>query len=54
MLSLILRGGNPAKEIRKCFSNGEIKELLELQWWSYNIEKITNNLDYLVGKIVEK
>lgn len=40
-------GGNPAKEIRKRFSEGEIKELLELQWWNWDIQKITKNVKHL-------
>ena len=47
-------GGNPAKEIRKRFSEDKIKELLEMQWWNWDIEKITNNLDFLTKKIAYK
>ncbi len=43
-------GGNPAKEIRKRFSNEKIKELLEMAWWNWDIEKITENLDFLTAK----
>jgi virginiamycin A acetyltransferase len=46
----IVGGGNPAKEIRKRFPDDKIKELLELQWWNWDIEKITENLHYLTGK----
>ncbi len=49
-------GGNPAKEIRKRFNDTQIKKLLEVQWWNWDIEKITknvhnltdNNLDFLM------
>lgn len=44
-------GGNPAKEIKKRLSEAKIKELLEMQWWNWDIEKITNNLKYLTDKI---
>jgi virginiamycin A acetyltransferase len=27
-------GGNPAKEIRKRFSEKQIKKLLEIAWWN--------------------
>ena len=37
-------GGNPAKEIRKRFDEAIIKELLEIKWWDWKIEKITQNL----------
>lgn len=47
-------GGNPATEIRKRFPDSKIKELLELQWWNWDIEKITENLEYLTGKKIEK
>lgn len=43
-------GGNPAKEIKKRFSESKIQELLEIQWWNWDIEKITNNIKYLTAK----
>jgi len=43
-------GGNPAGEIRKRFSDEKIKELLELRWWDWDIERITENLEWLTGK----
>lgn len=36
-------GGVPAKKIRYRFSYGQIKELLHLEWWNYDISKL--NLD---------
>jgi virginiamycin A acetyltransferase len=33
-------GGNPAREIRKRFSESKIAELLALKWWDWPIEKI--------------
>lgn len=47
-------GGNPAVVIRKRFSDPKIKELLEMQWWNWDIEKITDNLEYLTGKTIDK
>ena len=38
-------GGNPAKLIRKRFKDQEIALLLELAWWNWPIEKITENLE---------
>ena len=35
--------GNPAREIRKRFSDETIKKLLEYQWWNKGIEHIKNN-----------
>lgn len=40
-------GGNPAREIRKRFDKETIKFLLELKWWNWDVEKITNHL-YLI------
>jgi len=43
-------GGNPAKEIRKRFSDEEIEKLLDMQWWDWPIEKITENVQNLTGR----
>jgi virginiamycin A acetyltransferase len=40
-------GGNPAKEIRKRFSEEKIKSLLDLKWWDWPQEKISQNLHWL-------
>ena len=40
-------GGNPAKEIKKRFSDQDIEKLLKIQWWNWSIEKITKNVQYL-------
>ena len=45
-------GGNPAKVIRKRFSDEEIDRLLSLRWWDWDTEKITANLHLLTGKNV--
>ena len=42
-------GGNPATEIRKRFSEEQIEQLLELKWWDWDIEKITQNLQKLTN-----
>ena len=47
-------GGNPAKEIRKRFSEEAIKKLLEIQWWNWPIEKITANVQHLTGNNMEQ
>jgi len=47
-------GGNPAKEIRKRFSEEEIINLLEIKWWDWSIEKITENVHNLTGNKIEK
>jgi virginiamycin A acetyltransferase len=38
-------GGNPAKLIRKRYSAEEIERLLQLKWWNWPMEKITENVD---------
>ncbi|MCL4120777.1 UNVERIFIED_CONTAM: hypothetical protein GTU68_060620 [Idotea baltica] len=44
-------GGNPAKVIKPRFSEQHIKELLEMQWWDWPIDKITENLEFLTGDL---
>lgn len=46
-------GGNPAKPIKKRFSDSEIEHLLKLQWWDWDIEKITKNIKALTGNNLE-
>ncbi|MBX2843155.1 MAG: CatB-related O-acetyltransferase, partial [Flammeovirgaceae bacterium] len=47
-------GGNPAKEIKKRFSEEVIRELLKLKWWDWEIDKITENLSLLTGNNLQK
>ena len=47
-------GGNPAMEIRKRFSDEKIGRLLDIKWWDWPIEKITENVQLLTGNDVEK
>lgn len=47
-------GGNPAKEIRKRYSEIEIIQLLELAWWDWPIEKITKHLQDLTSNNIEQ
>ncbi len=42
-------GGNPAGMIRKRFSDERIDKLLDLAWWDWPIEKITENIQSLTG-----
>lgn len=42
-------GGNPAREIRKRFSDDTIERLGAIQWWSWPIETVTENLDHIVS-----
>tara|TARA_R110002051_G_scaffold188453_2_gene257878 strand:+ start:207 stop:830 length:624 start_codon:yes stop_codon:yes gene_type:complete len=47
-------GGNPAKEIKKRFSEDTISKLLELKWWNWDIKKITTNVQNLTDNFIEK
>ncbi len=47
-------GGNPAKIIRKRFTNEEISSLLKLNWWDWPIEKITKNIKMLTDNDIDK
>lgn len=40
-------GGNPAKFIKKRFSDSEIEKLLEIQWWDWELDKIKSKVNYL-------
>jgi virginiamycin A acetyltransferase len=42
-------GGNPAKIIRKRFSDSDIERLLKLAWWDWDFEKISRNVKHLTG-----
>jgi virginiamycin A acetyltransferase len=44
-----IAGGNPAREIKKRFSDEVIAELQALQWWDWDEAKITRNVQYLTG-----
>ena len=47
-------GGNPAREIKKRFSPEIVERLLKLQWWNWDIEKITKNVQNLTDLDIEK
>jgi virginiamycin A acetyltransferase len=47
-------GGNPAKEIKKRFSDDTITKLLEIKWWDWPNEKITKNLQNLTDINIDK
>jgi virginiamycin A acetyltransferase len=46
-------GGNPAREIKKRFPEEVIKELLEIQWWNWDKEKLTRHVQHLTGNEVK-
>ena len=43
-------GGNPAKFIKKRFSDEKVEFLLKLQWWNWSKEEIFNNLEMLTSE----
>jgi virginiamycin A acetyltransferase len=42
-------GGNPAKTIRKRFSETDIETLLRIRWWDWPPEQITRHVKLLTG-----
>jgi acetyltransferase-like isoleucine patch superfamily enzyme len=46
-------GGNPAKMLKKRFSDEEIKLLCDLQWWNWDLNKIKMNVSVLCSKNFE-
>lgn len=52
--SYSIYGGNPAKLIRKRFSKETIQALLEIQWWNWDYEKISENLDAIFNTDISK
>lgn len=44
-------GGNPAKLIKKRFSDEKVELLLKLQWWNWKEDKIFNNLEKLTSEV---
>jgi len=47
-------GGNPAKEIKKRFSEEQISTLLDVKWWDWDIKKITQNVHLLTDNNIDK
>jgi acetyltransferase-like isoleucine patch superfamily enzyme len=46
--------GVPAKIIKKRFSDDIIKQLLEIQWWDWPVEKLCKKRDILISEITEE
>ena len=47
--SYTIVGGNPAKAIKKRFSDEKIELLLEIQWWNWDEKKIFENIEELAS-----
>ncbi len=46
--------GNPAQFIRKRFSDDVIELLQKIQWWNWDIERITRNLTILCNDNIKE
>ncbi|MFP1814620.1 Vat family streptogramin A O-acetyltransferase [Lonsdalea quercina] len=46
-------GGNPAKVIKKRFSDEIVAELEQLAWWDWSIEKITRHLTAIMSNDIK-
>jgi virginiamycin A acetyltransferase len=46
-------GGNPAKTIKKRFSDEAISKLLVIKWWNWEIAKIEANLDLILSENID-
>lgn len=49
-----IAAGNPAKIVKKRFSDEIIEKLCKLQWWNWNYEKITKNIKHIVANDITK
>ena len=47
-------GGNPAKHIRKRFSDEQIESLVNIKWWNWSVEKINENAQLLCSEIIDE
>ncbi len=47
-------GGNPAREIRKRFTQEQIAKLLAIRWWDWEVEKITRHVQHLTGEDIDQ
>jgi chloramphenicol O-acetyltransferase type B len=47
-------GGNPAKFIKKRFTDGDIEKLLQIKWWDWDRETLKRNVSYLRSTNVDK
>ena len=45
--------GNPARVVRRRFSDDRIARLLEIAWWTWETERIERNIDIIVAGDVE-
>jgi virginiamycin A acetyltransferase len=48
-----IAGGNPAHPIKQRFSDAEVAKLLEIQWWDWDIAKVSRNLHLIMGSNIQ-
>jgi len=46
--------GNPARVIRKRFTDEQIAQLLKIKWWDWEIEKILENVPLLLSPNIDE
>ena len=46
--------GNPAKTVKKRFTDEQINSLLKIQWWNWDDEKIKVNIPYILNNNIEE
>lgn len=44
-----IAAGNPARLIRSRFAEGVVEQLLDIAWWDWSAEKVSRNLQAIVG-----
>ena len=47
-------GGNPAKMIRMRFSDNQIKQLLEMEWWNWSEDRLASAMNLLCSEDIDK
>ena len=45
--------GNPARPVKKRFTDEQINMLLEMKWWDWSFDKISNAMSFLLSGNVE-
>jgi virginiamycin A acetyltransferase len=53
VLPYTIVAGNPARPIRRRFSDEVIDRLTKIQWWNWEYEKITRNIKAIVGADIQ-
>lgn len=47
-------GGNPAKVLKKRFTDSQIEKLNAIKWWDWDDEKINENLAYIMSENIDR